>query len=95
MFGDLTLVEHDILSGIDAAGEECRGDLADRERQFARILPDGDGVQVDDAVDAIKTILQLDKALDGAEIIAEMEIASRLHAGKNQLLEFHDWQRPR
>src|SRR4029077_1679288 len=69
VFGDLALVEYDILFGIDAAGEKRRGDLADGARQFARILPYGDGVQVDDAIDAIKAILQLDEALDGPEII--------------------------
>ena len=76
--------------GIDAAGDERRGDFADRARQFGGILPHRDGVQIDDAIDAVVAILQLDEALDGAEIVAEMQVAGRLHAGKHQFFEGHE-----
>ena len=46
---------------------------------------DGDRVHVDDAVDAIMRLLQLHEIRDCAEIIAEMQIAGRLHAGKDEL----------
>jgi hypothetical protein len=72
---------------IDAAGDEGRGDLANGVRQLGRILPHRDRVQIDDAIDAVVAVLQFDEALDGAEIIAEMQVAGRLHAGKNQFLE--------
>ena len=49
----------------------------------------GDGVQIDDAIDAVVAILQLDEAFDGAEIIAEVQVAGRLHAGKYQFFEGH------
>ena len=39
VLGDLALVEDDVLLRIDAAGDEGRGHLADRARQFVRILP--------------------------------------------------------
>ncbi len=84
---DLALVEHDVLPGIDPAGDESCGDLADGLRQLGRILPDRDRMQVDDAIDAVIAVLQLDEALDGAEIIAEMQVAGRLHAGKDLVPE--------
>ena len=43
------------------------------------ILPHRDGVQIDDAIDAVVAVLQLDEALDGAQIIAEVQVAGRLH----------------
>ena len=89
VLGDLALVEHDVFFRIDAAGDERRGHLADGLRQFGRLLPDRDGVQIDDAINAVVAVLQFDKALDGAEIIAEVQVAGRLHAGKNQFLERH------
>ena len=91
VLGNLALVEHDVLLRIDAAGDERRGDFANGVRQFGRILPDRDRVQIDDAIDAVVAVLQFDEALDGAEIVAEMQIAGRLHAGKNQFLERHDF----
>ncbi len=58
-------------------------------RQLGRVLPHRDRVQVDDAVDAVVAVLQLDEALDRAEIVAEVQVAGRLHAGKHQFLERH------
>src|SRR5262249_12041487 len=49
----------------------------------------GDGVQVDHAIDAVVLVLQRDELRDGAEIIAEVQVAGRLHAGKHPLLECH------
>ena len=89
VLGDLTLVEDNVLLGVDATGKECSGYLAGRPRQFARILPHRDGVQIDDAVDAVIAILQCDKLGDRAEIVAEMQVAGRLHSGKYTLLEPH------
>ena len=89
MFGDLALVEDDVLLRIDTAGDEGRGHLAGVARQFGGILPNRDGVQIDHAIDAVMAVLQIDEFDDGAEIIAEMQIAGRLHAGKHQLLECH------
>ena len=42
-------------------------------------------MQVDDAIDARMRLLHLDEALDRAEIIAEVQIARRLNAGKHAL----------
>src|SRR5262249_22726674 len=66
-----------------------RGHLADGPRQLRGVLPGRDGVQVDDAINAVVALLQLDEPLDCAEIVAEVQVTGRLHAGKNQMLERH------
>jgi hypothetical protein len=40
-------------------------------------------VQVDDAENALEVVLQLNPVPNGSQIIAEMQIAGRLDAGKN------------
>ncbi len=55
--------------------------MAFQERVFSGVQPTGN--------------LQLDEALYGAEIVAEMQIAGRLHAGKHPFLKRHapsPWQ---
>ena len=89
MFGDLALVENDVLLWIDAAGEERSGDFTRGARQFGRILPYGDGVQVDNAVDAVIALLQRHELGDGAKIVSEMQISGRLNAGENAFLGRH------
>src|SRR6185437_7875546 len=49
------------------------------------VVRHGHRVQVDDAIDARIGFLHLDEALDRAEIIAEVQIAGRLDAGKHAL----------
>src|SRR5262249_23064345 len=79
----------DMRLGVDAGRDEGGGHLADRTRQLGRVLPGGDGVQVDHAIDAVVALLQLDEPLDRAEIVAEVQVAGRLHAGKDEMLERH------
>ena len=89
MLGNLALIENDVLFRIDAAGDEGRGHLTRIARQFRGILPHRNGMQIDHAIYAVVTPLQIDEFDDRAEIIAEMQITGRLHAGKNQFLECH------
>ncbi len=93
MFGNLALVEHDMFFGIDAAGDEGGRDFPDARLQFLRLLRQRDRVQIDDAIDAIMGLLQLDEFGDRAEIISKMQIARRLHAGKNPFNEILPCQR--
>src|SRR5258705_443641 len=69
---------------IDAAGNEGRGDFAGIARQFGRATPHlyrlRQRVHVDHAIDAVMRLLQLHEVDDRAEVIAEMQIASRLDA---------------
>ena len=89
MLADLALVEDDAAPGIDAAGDIGGGDVAYCPVELARILPGGDRVHVDHAIDALMRVLQPDPVQHRPEIIAEMEIAGRLHAGKDAGGRFH------
>ena len=51
--------------------------------QVAGGLHGGQGVQVDDAVDAVVLILQRDIVLDGAQVVAQVLATGRPGAGKN------------
>ena len=81
--GDLALVEHDVAGGIDARGDEGGRDLAGVPGKLVGVLEHGDGVEIDHAIEAVMLGLERHELGDGAEIIAEMEIAGRLHAGKD------------
>ena len=87
MFGDLALIEDDVLFRIDPAGDEGGGDLARIGAQGERVLRDRDRVQIDDAIKTFIAFLQLDEFDDGAEIVAEMQIAGGLHAGEDALFD--------
>ena len=91
MFGDLALVEDDVLARIDAGRDECGRHFADIALQLGRRLRHGDRVQVDDAIDAVVGFLQRDEFGDRAQIVPEVQIACRLHTGEDAFLEFgHD-----
>ncbi len=83
--GHLALVEDDVALGVDAGGQHRGGDVPGVGFQLFRVLPDGDGVQVDDAEQAFVIVLQPHPVANGAQVIAEMQITRRLHAGKNTL----------
>ena len=78
----LALIEHDVAGGIDAGGDEGRGHLAGVVLELVRVLEHGDGVEIDHAIEAVMLGLKRHEARDGAEIVAEMEIAGGLNAGE-------------
>ena len=59
-------------------GQEQRRDLPDLREQLFRLLIHGDGVQIDDAVDALVVVLQADPILERTQIIADVEIARKV-----------------
>ena len=86
MLGHLALVEDDMLFG--SMPQARKAAVTSRMlRRTRRILPHGDGVEIDHAIDAIMRLLQRDELDDRAEIIAEVQIAGRLHAGKDAFRE--------
>ena len=93
MPGNLALVEDDVLVRIDARGDEGRGHFPGIARQFGRAAPDRyrlrQRVHVDHAIETVVGLLQLHEVDDGAEVIAEMQIARRLDAGKNPFNDGH------
>ncbi len=78
-----------LFFGIEAGRDISRRHLADRLLQLRRVLPHGDGVQIDDAIDALVRLLHLDPLQHGAEVVAEMEAARGLHAREDALSELH------
>ncbi len=78
--GDLALIEDDMALGVDARGDEGRRHLAGVLGKLVGVLEHGDGVEVDHAIKAVMLGLERHELGDGAEIIAEMQIAGRLHA---------------
>ena len=68
---------------IDARGQEKRGKFADFRPQFLRILIHRDRVQIHDAEDTFVVVLDPDPVRQGAEIVADMQIAGRLYARQN------------
>jgi hypothetical protein len=87
MLHDARLVEHDVLLRIDAGGKERRRDLARLVLQIVMHELGCQRMQVDDAINAVRLVLQRDEFFDRAEIVAEMEIAGGLNTGKDELLE--------
>ena len=85
--GDLALVEDDVALRVDAARDEGSRDLADLARQIRLDQRRGQRMHVDDAIDAIVLVLKLDEALERAEVIAEMQVSGRLHAGEDKFLK--------
>ena len=79
----LALVEDDALLRVEPAGEVGRRHVHDRPAEFGGVLPDGDRMHVDHAVDALMRVLHVDPVQHGAEVIAEMQVTGRLHAGKH------------
>ena len=68
---------------IDAGCQEHAGDLQDLGAQLGGILVDRDGVQIDDAENTLVVVLDIHPVLERAQIVADVQIAGRLDAGKN------------
>ena len=71
--------------GSSPGGDQPGRDLAGVVRKLSGILWHGDRVQIDDAINAVVLPLHRDPILDRAEVVAEVQIAGRLYAGKNPL----------
>jgi hypothetical protein len=70
-----------------AALDHLNDYFADLVAQLLRILRHRDRMHVDHAVDAREVRLQGDEALDGAEVVAEMQVAGGLDPGEHALGE--------
>ena len=71
------------MRGIDADGQQHPGEFLDFLTELGRILIDGDGMQVDDAIDAIVVVLDFRPILEGSEVVSDVRAAGRLNARKN------------
>ena len=80
--GHRTLMEQDVRRGVDAGGDQRRRDAPGVGGELPRVLPDGDRVQIDDAEQALEVLLQTHPVADGAQVVAEMQVAGGLDAGE-------------
>ena len=72
------------LVRIEAQGQVIEGRRRDvRSRSACGILDRRQGVVVGDEVEALALVLQRDVLLDGAEVVAEVQLARRLHAAED------------
>ena len=83
MLGDVALDEERADVGVEAAGDQERGQVERRLAQLLRLLGDGDGVEVDDRVERVHLVLLRDPAADGPDVVAEVLLARRLDSGEN------------
>ena len=85
-FGDLGYITLDInyiLFGVEACGEVLSEDLLHILVEHGRIGVSCKSVEVSDEIAAIIVILHSDELGEGAEIIAEVEIAGGTDAAKH------------
>ena len=78
---DLALVEQDRPRRVDARRDEAGSGFARGMAQLCRILPDGDRVHVDKAIDRLDPLVLLfDKALERTKVVAKRQSARGLDA---------------
>ena len=91
VLGHMALDEHDILLGVQTAGNILCQLVDAALAQQGRLLTDGNGVHIHDAVQAVKLILQCHPILDGTHIRAQCQFTGGLDAAENPLfLLFHN-----
>ena len=82
----VALHEDDGALRVDAGSEEEVREVDRVAPQLRPHLAHGDGVQVDDAVDAVVGLLHGDPVADRAEVVAEVQRARRLDAAEHARL---------
>ena len=93
VLANLALVEQDARLGIDARGDVGGRHRADLAGKLGRAAPHRyrlrDGVHVDHAEDALVRLLHGDPLHHGAQVVAKVQVAGRLHAGEDARCECH------
>ena len=86
-FRDVGLAEEEGLVRREAAGEKVEGHVARVAAQGCRIMQRSESVEIGDEVKRFPLILQFDGRTHHAKIIAQMQCAGGLDAGKDT---FHE-----
>ena len=85
----MALTVNDAFLRIQAAGQVNRGQLQAAAAKVCRILTDGDGMLVDDAVNTVIGVLQLRKMAQRTDLIANGQSAAGLNAREDPFLFFN------
>ena len=78
VLGDVALDEESALVRVQAGSQVERGDVPRPADELFRVLGHGDGVQVDDAEEVHLLRLPLDPSLEGAQVVAQVQVSGRL-----------------
>ena len=70
-------------AGIEPAGDQDLGQFERLGSDLAGRLGDGQGVEIDDAVEAVGAVLVLDPVPDRPEEVAEVEVTGGLDPGED------------
>ena len=85
---DVALDEQGVLLGVQAAGDILGQLFQGPAAQVGRGLADGDGVHIRHEVETVIIIRTGAPVLDGAQVVAQVQIAGGLDAGEHPL--FHN-----
>ena len=88
VLGDVALHEQGAALGIQSGGQEIERRLVGAGPQFVRVDVQGEGMEVDDGVEAVVGILVGNPIADRPQVIPQMEVATGLEAGQNS---GHGW----
>ena len=80
MFRHIRLDEENGFFGINADGEKSGRGSQNTVFELLRVLRDGDGMQINDRVDAIIGLLHHHPVLKGSDIVAKVDKTARLNA---------------
>jgi len=78
--------------GLDARRQVERGDLPDLGAKLGGLLVERDRVQVDDAENALVIALDSHPVFERPQIISDVQIPGRLHAGKDSCSHGREWK---
>jgi hypothetical protein len=83
VLGHVALDEECAPLGIQAGRQQVECGLVGAGAQFRRVDVEGEGVEVDDAVEGVVGILVGNPVPDRTQVVAQMKVATRLQAGEN------------
>ena len=84
MLGHVALDEERADVGVEAAGDQERGEVERRLAQLVRLLRDGDRVQVDDRVERVRPrAARPTQRRMAPDVVAEVLLARRLDSGED------------
>ena len=83
VLGHVALDEQRAALGVEAGGQEVERGLVGPGPQLVRVDVEGQGVQVDDAVEGVVDVLVGHPVADGPEVVPQVEVAAGLQAGEN------------
>ena len=85
---DVALDEEGAPLGVEPGGQQVEGGVAGAGPQVGRVDVEGQGVQVDDAVEGVVGVLVGHPIADGPQVVAEVEVAAGLDSGEHA---GHEW----